>query len=87
MMLLPKPRYEALVFDLDGTLIDSAPDIAGAVNEVLERRGWPVQSVAFVEKFIGYGPRRLLLDLLVAVGLPSDDADGRRGGAGVPRQL
>ncbi len=74
MTLLQKPRYEALVFDLDGTLIDSAPDIAGAVNEVLERRGWPVQSVAFVEKFIGFGPRRLLLDLLVAVGLPSDDA-------------
>jgi len=74
MTTLQKARYEALVFDLDGTLIDSAPDIAASVNEVLERRGWPLQSVAFVEKFIGFGPRRLLLDLLVAVGLPSDPA-------------
>lgn len=67
-------HYKALVFDLDGTLINSAPDIAAAVNKVLAARGWPVQSVTFVEKFIGFGPRRLLLDLLVALGLPSDDA-------------
>lgn len=66
--------YKALVFDLDGTLINSAPDIAAAVNKVLEAHGWPTQSVAFVEKFIGFGPRRLLLDLLAALGLPSDDA-------------
>ncbi len=65
--------YTALVFDLDGTLIDSAPDIAAAVNKVLDRHGWPRQSVAFVEKFIGFGPRRLLLDLFVALGLPHDD--------------
>ncbi len=68
-----KPRYGALVFDLDGTLIDSAPDIAAAVNKVLERRGWPTQSVELVERFIGFGPRRLLLDMFVALGLPSDD--------------
>ena len=73
-MTLRMQRYEALVFDLDGTLIDSAPDIAASVNKVLEKRGWPVQSVVFVERFIGFGPRRLLLDLLVALGLPSDDA-------------
>ncbi len=73
-MTLRMQRYQALVFDLDGTLIDSAPDIAASVNQVLEKRGWPVQSVAFVEEFIGFGPRRLLLDLFVALGLPSDDA-------------
>jgi phosphoglycolate phosphatase len=69
-----KARYEALVFDLDGTLIDSAPDIAASVNKVLERRGCPAQSVGFVERFIGFGPRRLLLDMFAALGLPTDDA-------------
>ncbi|RFC63885.1 MULTISPECIES: phosphoglycolate phosphatase [Mesorhizobium] len=68
-----EPPYKALVFDLDGTLINSAPDIAAAVNKVLEAHGWPVQSVAFVEEFIGFGPRRLLHDLLAALDLPSDD--------------
>lgn len=73
-MTKAKPRYEALVFDLDGTLIDSAPDIAASVNKVLEKRGWPQQSVAYVEEFIGFGPRRLLADMLTALGLPADDA-------------
>ncbi|WP_416356273.1 HAD family hydrolase [Aureimonas phyllosphaerae] len=65
---------DVLIFDLDGTLIDSAHDIAAAVNEYLESKGWPEQDPAFVEGFIGNGPRRLLLDLLRAVGLPHDDA-------------
>ena len=67
-------RYEALVFDLDGTLIDSAPDIAAALNLVLERNRWPTQSVETVERFIGFGARRLVHDLFVSLDLPSDDA-------------
>ncbi|MCX5577818.1 HAD-IA family hydrolase [Kaistia terrae] len=65
--------FGALIFDLDGTLIDSAPDIAAAVNAYLRSRGWPEQETEFVERFIGNGPRRLLLDMLVELGLPSDD--------------
>lgn len=65
---------DALIFDLDGTLIDSAHDIAAAVNEYLASQGWPEQDPAFVEGFIGNGPRRLLLDMFVATGLPHDDA-------------
>ncbi|WP_029076541.1 HAD family hydrolase [Kaistia adipata] len=68
------PVYRALIFDLDGTLIDSAPDIAAAVNAYLAAQGWPTQETAFVERFIGNGPRRLLLDMFVELGLPSDDA-------------
>lgn len=67
-------HYSALIFDLDGTLIDSAPDIAAAVNAYLTSRGWPQLDVDYVEKFIGNGPRRLLLDMFVDQGLPSDDA-------------
>ena len=67
-------QYSALIFDLDGTLIDSAPDIAAAVNIYMGSKGWPELDVPYVETFIGNGPRRLLLDILTDKGLPSDDA-------------
>ena len=54
-------QYSALIFDLDGTLIDSAPDIAAAVNVYMRSNGWPNLEVDYVERFIGNGPRRLLL--------------------------
>jgi phosphoglycolate phosphatase len=67
-------QYSAFIFDLDGTLIDSAPDIAAAVNVYMVSRGWPELEVGYVEKFIGNGPRRLLLDIFIDKGFPSDDA-------------
>ncbi|MEH6752503.1 MAG: HAD hydrolase-like protein, partial [Paracoccaceae bacterium] len=67
-------QYSALIFDLDGTLIDSAPDIAAAVNVYMQSNGWPNLEVDYVERFIGNGPRRLLLDIFTNKGLPSDDA-------------
>lgn len=73
-MMPSNAPIEALIFDLDGTLIDSAHDIAAAVNEYLAYKGWPEQEPSFVEGFIGNGPRRLLIDLFVAVGLPHDEA-------------
>lgn len=66
--------FRGLIFDLDGTLIDSAPDIAVAVNSFFLSRGWPQQETAFIERFIGNGPRRLLLDMMVELGLPQDNA-------------
>ena len=63
----------AVIFDLDGTLIDSAPDIVAAVNRDLSARGWPEQEVAFVEQFIGYGSRKLLVDLFTEIGHPTDE--------------
>lgn len=51
---------EAIVFDFDGTLIDSAPDIAAALNLVLEMKGHrplPVDEVRFM---IGAGVQKLI---------------------------
>ena len=73
--MIPSPHpFTALIFDLDGTLIDSAPDIAAAVNLYLAAQGWPAQETRFVETFIGHGPRRLLLDMFAALQLPTDAA-------------
>lgn len=46
-----------LVFDLDGTLIDSIPQVAAAVNATLTEAGRPVLSVAAVREIIGEGAR------------------------------
>jgi phosphoglycolate phosphatase len=48
-----------IVFDLDGTLIDSSADIARSVNLVLAGHDLPPQSVQDVHRHIGSGPREL----------------------------
>ncbi|MEQ8652914.1 MAG: HAD-IA family hydrolase [Kiloniellales bacterium] len=55
-----RQRHKAVVFDLDGTLIDSAPDIAAAVNKVVGKLADRSLSVAYVESFIGDGSRSML---------------------------
>ncbi len=50
----------ALVFDLDGTLIDSAPDIHAAVNMMLSRRDIEPLSLAQVTSFVGNGLPKLV---------------------------
>lgn len=55
----PPPR--ALVFDLDGTLVDSSQDIAAAVNHALERAALPALSLERVKSFVGDGARVLML--------------------------
>ena len=73
-MSRPSKSFTALIFDLDGTLIDSAPDMAAAVNHYLAAQGWPLQDTAYVARFIGHGPRRLLLDMFTDLQLPNDAA-------------
>ncbi|CNB24571.1 HAD family hydrolase [Yersinia similis] len=58
------PVYSAFIFDLDGTLIDSAPDITKALNVGFALNDWPELDTAYVEKFIGNGPQRLIIDIL-----------------------
>lgn len=51
---------KAILFDLDGTLIDSVPDIAAAVNELLPLYGLEAVSVDQVRKMVGEGVRKLV---------------------------
>jgi 2-phosphoglycolate phosphatase len=49
-----------VVFDLDGTLVDSCEDIAAAANHCLEQGGFPARAVGEIRSFIGDGARLLL---------------------------
>jgi len=62
----------AIIFDLDGTLIDSAPDIHAAANKVFEAKGLQPFSFEVVRGFIGNGVGVLVSRLLRSQGL--DDA-------------
>lgn len=54
----------ALIFDLDGTLIDSAPAIHAVSNAVLVAQGFPVLSLEEVRSFVGRGVPHLVRCLL-----------------------
>lgn len=53
-----------LFFDLDGTVLNTLPDIAKSANYALDSLGFPMQSIEQVRKAIGHGIRNLLKDLM-----------------------
>jgi phosphoglycolate phosphatase len=53
-------KYKAIIFDLDGTLINSIPDIADSMNEVLLRYGYPQYSYNQYKYFVGNGIKKLV---------------------------
>jgi len=61
-------RRTTLVFDLDGTLVDSAPDIAAAVNALFGELGLPEVELALIRRMIGDGAPVLLERALAHVG-------------------
>lgn len=63
----------AVVFDLDGTLADTTPDIAAALNRTLERRGLDPLSEKVVHSLTGYGAGELVRRAFAAAGEPLDD--------------
>ena len=60
-----KTHYDAYLFDLDGTLVDSAPDIGAALNYSLQQASLPVVSLDLVRHWIGHGSRTLVRQALL----------------------
>lgn len=54
-------RPDTLIFDLDGTLIDSLADLAAATNYTLAHYGLPARTLSEVRQMVGNGVRQLLL--------------------------
>lgn len=52
--------YKAIVFDLDGTLVDTIKDLADATNEGLKRAGLPTHSIDEYKLFVGNGREMLV---------------------------
>lgn len=60
--------FRLIIFDLDGTLVDSLEDLADSMNAVLASRGFPTHPVAPYQRFVGDG-----IATLVRRALPSTD--------------
>lgn len=60
-------NWKAIFFDLDGTLVQTSPEIADATNDALRYFGWPEVSQAQVDGWIGQGTRELLILALAHV--------------------
>ena len=63
-------KRNALIFDLDGTLVDSVPDLEAALNETLREVGGPALARAAVRGMVGDGTAALVARALAASGLP-----------------
>jgi phosphoglycolate phosphatase len=64
-----------VVFDLDGTLVDTAPDLIKALNFVLDREGLPPVPLHSARNMIGAGARRLIERGLEVEGRAASPAD------------
>lgn len=65
----------ALIFDLDGTLADTSPDLLGATNAVLAARGRPLLDLAHLRHLVGFGARALIFQAMEASGEPVGEAE------------
>jgi phosphoglycolate phosphatase len=65
-------KARLITFDLDGTLVDTAPEIALAVNRTLDVYGYAPIDVDTVIGYIGHGTRELMRQVLARFGVEPD---------------
>lgn len=63
-------RFHTFIFDLDGTLLDTVPDLELLTNDVLQQLGYPPRTREEILSFVGAGVRRLIY-----LALPEDVSD------------
>ena len=64
-----------LLFDLDGTIIDSAPDVCASINQTLSTMGRPHITVDNTKALVGFGARTLCEKTLSITGEPGNEED------------
>ncbi len=67
-------KYDAVIFDLDGTLTDTLDDLKNSVNYALGEFGFPERTLDEVRSFVGNGVRRLIY-LSVPENTPQETAE------------
>jgi phosphoglycolate phosphatase len=53
-------KYNTVIFDLDGTLLNTLDDLTDSLNEILSQNGFPQRSTDEVRRFVGNGVRALM---------------------------
>ena len=53
-------KYDTIIFDFDGTLLDTLEDLKNSVNFVLNKYGFPCKSLDEIRRFVGNGVARLI---------------------------
>ena len=70
---------ELVIYDLDGTLIETAPEICDAVNDTLDHFGWSAVGEDQVARWIGHGTAALLRQAVAgALAMPPESVDSER---------
>jgi phosphoglycolate phosphatase len=64
-----------LIFDLDGTLVDTAPDLLAATNAVLAQEGRPGVAPETIRHMVGFGASSLIRQAMAATGAPAAETD------------
>ena len=63
-------RFDTVLFDLDGTLLDTLEDICGAANHTLRELGHPERTLAEMRRFVGNGAE---MQMRRALGADADE--------------
>ena len=62
------PRFPVYLFDIDGTLLDSAPDICAAVQQVIDENGGGAKDFAYLKGFVGLHLIDVFVDSFPSIG-------------------
>lgn len=74
-VILPQMEIRAVIFDLDGTLLDTLEDIADSMNRVLTRVGIDPQPTECYKDHVGRGVHNMVKSVLTKAGKPALDTD------------
>lgn len=60
------PTFDTFIFDLDGTLLDTLPDLVELTNAALNEQGFPSRTTDEIHSFVGNGARALMYQAVPA---------------------
>ncbi|WMJ88337.1 HAD family hydrolase [Anaerocolumna sp. MB42-C2] len=67
-------KYNTIIFDLDGTLLNTLEDLTDSVNYALGKFGYPLRSIDEIRRFVGNGVK-VLINLAVPNGTSAEESD------------